>query len=153
MKTPNYQVDLNAHLADCEMNYLRLQKLLPDALQAGDELCIGVGNHALNIRVRECAPYTSFLDLRLAQAKTQAWAAMCLQVRIYHDAKLAEVSGADQVYALRQRYDYPNNKMFQRDEKAQLNRFLGEWLSQCLRHGHRHDSTVLEKVSATGTQF
>ena len=59
MKTPNYQVDLNAHLADCEMNYLRLQKLLPDALQAGDELCIGVGNHALNIRVRECAPYTA----------------------------------------------------------------------------------------------
>ena len=152
MKNPNYQVDLNAHLADCEMNYLRLQKLLPSPLQAGEELCIGVGNHALSISVRECAPYTSFLDLRLAQAKTQAWAAMRLQVRIYHDAQLAEVTGSQQVHALRQRYNYPNQQMFQRDEKAQLNRFLGEWLSQCLRHGHRHDPNVLGKVGATGTQ-
>ncbi|HCK27104.1 MAG TPA: DUF1249 domain-containing protein, partial [Alcanivorax sp.] len=31
------------------------------------------------------------------------------------------------------RYPYPNSHMHQRDEKAQWNRFLGEWLA------HVHD--------------
>ncbi len=151
MSKPHYQANLNAHLADCELNYLRLRKLLPDKLSAGQQLCIGVGSHALHIDVRECAPYTSFLEVSLAQAKTQGWSAMRLQLRIYHDAKLAEVTGSRQVYALRQRYDYPNKQMFHRDEKAQLNRFLGEWLSQCLAHGHRSDITVTPSLDPTGT--
>ncbi|EMP84373.1 hypothetical protein VC116063_002770 [Vibrio cholerae O1 str. 116063] len=33
------------------------------------------------------------------------------------------------------RYDYPNENMVQPDEKAQLNRFLGDWLTFCLKHG------------------
>lgn len=153
MKKTSYQADLNAHLADCEMNYLRLKKLLPNTLQAGEKLSIGVGRHALDITVRECAPYTSFLELGLAQANNPQWSAMRLQVRIYHDARLAEVTGSQKNRPLRQRYDYPNTNMFQRDEKAQLNRFLGEWLSQCLRHGHRRDSELAGNIDATGTYF
>ena len=37
---------------------------------------------------------------------------------------------------VRVRYEYPNRDMYQHDEKAQQNRFLGEWLSHCLNHGH-----------------
>ncbi len=152
MKKPRYQVNLNAHLADCEMNYLRLRKLLPKTLCAGQKLTIGVASHALQIEVRECAPYTSFLDIGLVQAKAEHWSAMRLQVRIYHDARLAEVSGSRHVHSLRQRYDYPNKQMFQRDEKAQLNRFLGEWLSQCLSHGHASDLSLQPLLDPTGTQ-
>ena len=36
---------------------------------------------------------------------------------------------------LRAVYDYPNTDMRQPDEKAQINRFLGEYLSLCLTHG------------------
>ena len=149
MKASRYQINLNAHLADCEMNYLRLSKLLPESLAAGQTLTIGLGAHALNIAVRECAPYTTFLEMRLAQASQQPWSSICLKVRMYHDAALAEVSGAEGVHSLRQRYDYPNSKMFQQDEKAQLNRFLGEWLSLCLRHGHHSTLAVADMLGDT----
>ena len=32
-------------------------------------------------------------------------------------------------------YEYPNPRMRARDEKAQVNRFLGEYLAMCLRYG------------------
>jgi uncharacterized protein YqiB (DUF1249 family) len=40
------------------------------------------------------------------------------------------------------RYQYPNASMYQRDEKAQQNRYLGEWLSLCLSHGHSLDNPL-----------
>jgi len=33
------------------------------------------------------------------------------------------------------RYQYPNERMYQQDEKAQQNRFLTEWLEHCLHSG------------------
>jgi uncharacterized protein YqiB (DUF1249 family) len=48
---------------------------------------------------------------------------------------MAEVVSWNGHWNTRSRYPYPNRKMYQRDEKFQLNRFLGEWLAQCLSHG------------------
>lgn len=58
-----------------------------------------------------------------------------LLVRLYHDARMAEVLCNRQRRQLSGRYPYPNPQMHQPDEKLQLNAFLGEWLSQCLHHG------------------
>jgi hypothetical protein len=33
------------------------------------------------------------------------------------------------------RYQYPNDRMFQQDEKSQQNRFLADWLEHCLQNG------------------
>ena len=33
------------------------------------------------------------------------------------------------------RYRYPNDQMFQQDEKYQQNRFLADWLEHCLHNG------------------
>ena len=43
------------------------------------------------------------------------------------------------------RYEYPNRHMYQSDEKAQFNVFLGEWLSHCLDRGH-----VLDPLGLAG---
>lgn len=54
-----------------------------------------------------------------------------LEVQVYHDARMAEVVSAEHTRRLRSIYPYPNEAMHQPDEKAQLNLFLGEWLSHC----------------------
>ena len=65
---------------------------------------------------------------------------LAMTVRLYHDASLAEVVGSEVTgyqkhrYLL-PRYSYPNSAMHQRDEKSQLNQFLGEVLSLCLAEG------------------
>ena len=57
-----------------------------------------------------------------------------LNVRIYHDACVAEVMGYQKHRHFTSRYDYPNPDMFHKNEKQQLNKFLGEWLDHCLRN-------------------
>ena len=59
-----------------------------------------------------------------------------LEVRAYHDARMAEVIGAENARRFRGIYPYPNTAMHQPDEKTQLNLFLGEWLSHCIACGH-----------------
>ena len=58
-----------------------------------------------------------------------------LTVRLYHDARSAEVVEYQRARHFNAVYDYPNRDMRQPDEKAQVNRFLGEFLSVCLKHG------------------
>lgn len=141
MAGSKYTVDLSAHLADCELNYLRLCKLMPE-MAAGDELEIGVLGSVLRFHVRERAPYTAMLDVQQDQPHIGSLPALRLQVRVYHDAAVAEVTACDQTRRVQPRHDYPNPHMHQRDEKRQWNRFLGEWLQQCLSHGHSVDNPV-----------
>lgn len=137
MTAGRYKVDLSAHLADCEMNYLRLQKLLPEPVAAGQRLHFQLDSGEMEIEVLECAPYTTMLAVKLWRHPGNDWGLTRLQLRMYRDAGVAEVVGTATPKPLRPRYDYPNPAMHQRDEKAQLNRYLGEWLSRCLSHGHR----------------
>lgn len=117
------------------MNFRRLQKLLPSEVEAGDCLRFGVAANAVELHIKERAPYTTMLELRLAKPLFAELPVPALQVRIYHDASLAEVMGARGLRPVKPRYQYPNTAMYQRDEKAQQNRYLGEWLSLCLSHG------------------
>lgn len=135
-----YRVDLSSLQATCEANYLRLMRLLPDmretpsarrvALSEGERL-LGV----LSLQVLEACPYTT--TLQVSQELGLPWLpAPRLEVRVYHDARMAEVIGAEQARRLLAAYPYPNQAMHQPDEKNQLNLFLGEWLSHCLACGH-----------------
>jgi len=56
-------------------------------------------------------------------------------VRLYHDARSAEVVEVRNEGRFKEVYEYPNPHMRSRDEKAQVNRFLGEYLAMCLRYG------------------
>ena len=57
-------------------------------------------------------------------------------MRLYHDARMAEVCVSQQISRLQSSYHYPNEKMHHRDEKEQCNHFLAEWLRFCLAHGY-----------------
>lgn len=147
MKKQRYQIDLAADMAECEANYARLARLLP-----GDELpsrTFGVGHAQMSIDVVERCPYTTTLQISqrpqwpLAPNVFSTVDAR-LTVRVYHDARLAEVVEFASRRRVQPRYDYPNPGMHQPDEKSQWNRFLGEWLSHCLQHGFdlRESQTV-----------
>ncbi len=151
-----YKVDLPLQMAECETNYVRLIKLLTHNQQdkTGDphdefRFMVTRGEqHWLHLLcITERSPYTTTLELsRTALGVSSNWLAMPkLTLRMYHDAKLAEVLAWEGHKRLRPRYEYPNQSMYQSDEKYQLNRFLGEWLTVCLEHGHSLDAAFCFK--------
>ena len=58
-----------------------------------------------------------------------------MSIRLYHDVNMAEVIACNHKPNRLASYEYPNELMFQPDEKAQQNRFLSEWLGLCSKHG------------------
>ncbi|MEF9673826.1 DUF1249 domain-containing protein [Pseudomonas sp. MWU13-2100] len=139
-----YRVDLAGLQAACEANYARLMRLLPQmreqqrarriAMTQGEQM-LGV----LALEVLQDNPYTTTLLVR--QEHSLPWLPVPqLQVQVYHDARMAEVISAEHARRFRSVYPYPNSAMHQPDEKAQLNVFLGEWLSHCLACGHEFEA-------------
>lgn len=137
-----YKVDLKGFMAECETNYFRLRKLLP-LLVEGRELHIAMspGNTArVVVAVLETTLFTTLIGVRQqggGSAEVPWLVAPAMRVRLYHDAKLAEVVACDRATQVWPRHHYPNERMFQPDEKAQWNRFLGEWLAALLDGGYR----------------
>jgi uncharacterized protein YqiB (DUF1249 family) len=139
-----YSIDLPAHMAECDANYLRLKKLFP-LLREKDQHVFGVdvNGHRLTItlQVIERGPYTTLL--RLIQEPAPPWSRKpSLTIRLYHDARCAEVVEYQGKRHFRAVYDYPNENMRQPDEKAQINRFLSEYLGLCLTHGVAGDTAL-----------
>lgn len=138
-------MDLPLQMAECETNYVRLTKLVADKSQNEFRFIVARGDqqwlHLL--RILERSPYTTTLELsRTCIGVSSEWLAMPkLTLRMYHDAKLAEVLAWEGHKRLRPRYEYPNQSMYQSDEKYQLNRFLGEWLDLCLVHAFTPDTS------------
>lgn len=141
-----YRVDLIELQAACEANYARLMRLLPDMREAASarRVALSQGDHLLGVlalEVLETCPYTSTLQVR--QEHSLPWLPVPrLEVRVYHDARMAEVVCAQSARRFRGIYPYPNAAMHQPDEKTQLNLFLGEWLSHCLACGHELEPVV-----------
>ena len=132
-----YSIDLPAHMAECDANYLRIMKLFP-SLRENDVSLFGVmiADEAAEVsfEVLERNPYTT--SIQLTQLPEAPWGANpTIRVRLYHDARCAEVVEYQRARHFKAVYAYPNDSMRQRDEKVQVNRLLGEFLSYCLTHG------------------
>src|SRR5262245_41216802 len=132
-----YTIDLPTHLAECDANYLRMMKLAP-ALDRSEqrELSLAIANEDVRVRVRliERCPYTSLVELSQVSTHRNGFDLRLprLVIRLYHDARSAEVVEYQNGRRFAAVYPYPNPEMRQRDEKAQINRFLGEYLAICL---------------------
>lgn len=155
MKNRNYSVDLIKQMAVCDANYIRLLKLIPelrtyrssaawDAELEPDfrlaEFVVadnhdGRGDTVVEVRLVETFKYTTTLDISQRPAAGNWLTNPTMQVRIYHDACTAEVTSYQNHRNFKPHYSQPNPRMYQRDEKIQVNRFLGEWLTLCLRAG------------------
>lgn len=135
-----YVPDLKRQGSVCEANYARLLKLLPD-LDTQDQREYQISwqgrSAVVRLQVEERFRYTTTVMVSQQLESDSRWLdAPQLLVRLYHDAGMAEVICIRQRRQLSGRYPYPNPQMHQPDEKAQLNDFLGECLSQSLSHGH-----------------
>ena len=132
-----YSIDLSAHMAECDANYLRVMKLFPklrERTASAFAVCLNGRRAQVSVEVAERSRYTTVI--RLHQSPEAPWGANpAFRVRLYHDARCAEVIEYQCAKHFNAVYPYPNAGMRQRDEKAQVNRLLGEFLAFCLRHG------------------
>ncbi|RJX74432.1 DUF1249 family protein [Vibrio sinensis] len=129
-----YHVDFVELMRMYETNYAKLNALLPKQPSVGDVRCYQAANNSYQIQVGEVTKYTTLVDICQSD-DVPMFPLPKMSVRLYHDARVAEVCSSANLGRVKPRYEYPNDKMVQKDEKAQLNRFLGDWLSFCLRHG------------------
>lgn len=135
-------VNLCSHHAQCELNYHLSVSLMPGLRDGQGEWLFNVGHPAVHvsIQLQEAAPYTTTVDIRQA-ARSHGELAFNqigtprIRVRLYHDVEMAEVIAWDNHRHWLALYDYPNRRMYLPDEKLSINRFLGEWLSHCLKLG------------------
>jgi uncharacterized protein YqiB (DUF1249 family) len=134
-----YIPDVAKHGAMCEANYVRLLRLLNDMSDNHYHFSWSDnqgGEIDVDIDIVERFKYTSTLKLTktLHYLPKQA-SSVELTVRLYDDARMAEVVTLEQGQQLAGVYRYPNDQMYQIDEKAQANHYLAEWLSHLLNHG------------------
>jgi uncharacterized protein YqiB (DUF1249 family) len=160
LKKP-YSIDLSAQMAVCDGNYIRILQILPKlslgfrreisfATSAGHSISIKEAPTTV-IEVTEQFKYTS--TVRIAQNIHSYWALYKVPemfVRMYHDAKTAEVISYQQIRYLKAKYELPNKDFYLADEKEQINFLLNEWLSFCQREG-LCPSSVLADILPTKT--
>lgn len=171
---PNYSIDLIKQMAECDANYIRLLKLVPQ-LRAHREksfsayvepYCVSENKTLVNspeepekvleglvtefciadledsnlkvtveIKILEAFKYTTTLEI-VQRPEFKKWMTNpSMLVRVYHDASTAEVISYQGHRNLKSKYSQPNSKMYHTDEKMQVNSFLGEWLTYCIKVG------------------
>lgn len=129
-----YRVNLDELMQLYAANYSLMTRLFPAPLEVGQILRLipKLGEDYL-LESKELTRYTALYEIRQASAQAYNYLQPQLLVRLYHDARLAEVCASQQIYKLKPRYDYPNKKMHHQDEKHQTNQFLNDWLVFCLK--------------------
>lgn len=177
MSKNSYSIDLIKQMAECDANYIRLLKLVPqlrayqdrsfsqysaasaessDGKTAATDIPINEPEKLLEglstnfcladldgsnekvrveIKILEAFKYTSTL-LITQRPELKKWMTNpSMLVRVYHDANTAEVVSYQGHRNFKPRYSQPNSNMYHPDEKMQVNVFLGEWLTHCLKVG------------------
>ena len=129
-----YHVDLAELMRVYETNYAKLNALLPVEHEVGYVRCYQAVNMVYQLTVNEVTKYTTLIDICQSDAMP-VFPLPKMSVRLYHDARVAEVCASGDFSRVKAKYDYPNTKLLQKDEKFQLNKFLGEWLTFCLKTG------------------
>ncbi|MES3008797.1 MAG: DUF1249 domain-containing protein [Pseudomonadota bacterium] len=176
-----YSIDLIRQMAECDANYIRLLKLMPElesfraacleslagcasgpcpegripdftvrdfltvGALSGDAIYtrefvtaspVGEGEEVrVRISVVEVFRYTSTLEI-VQLTRVSPWVSPPgIMIRLYHDAVTAEAVAYQGHKAFLAKYATPNSRMYHRDEKRQINEFLGEWLGLCLEAG------------------
>jgi len=132
-----------------EENYLQLRRLFPVFIPGKRYLLSsGSGRNAMQVRVDECGRYTTALTLtRPFEGDEQLLPPLVLQVRVYHDARLAEVTGYQECRNIPPSYKASTANGYLRDERKQVNRLLYEVLTYCRRHGYVVE-TLSDEVDA-----
>jgi uncharacterized protein YqiB (DUF1249 family) len=143
----SYTVNLVDLHSLCESNYARVLRLFPDYEQRNDREIVA-GQSRLTLNVTERCRYTTNIRLTHVSPLGSHWGGIDLDIRLYHDARMAEVVGFQSHSRLAGRYQYPNTKMYQRDEKQQQNQYVADLLAFCMREGVAPDCSQLNGLLA-----
>lgn len=111
-----------------ESNYIYLRRLVPQLDGRRDAQVSSVDRGPdLHLEVTERCPYTTTLMLTHRFPRPEGDETLPdLQVRIYHDARVAEVLSTDPGSSARANLAW----------RWRVNRFLNRWLRYCLGEGH-----------------
>lgn len=137
MQTANkraYKLDLTNLHSVCEANYARMMRLFP-GYETHNTREFTVGRTKVELNVVERCRYTTIFRVQQHGSDRHWLGGLKLEVRVYHDARMAEVGMFQSHRRIEGRYQYPNDRMYQQDEKCQQNQFLAEWLEYCLHNG------------------
>ncbi|MBS3965625.1 MAG: DUF1249 domain-containing protein [Methylomonas sp.] len=123
----------------CEANYQKLFKLIPD-LRSFENSAVGLtpDQPTLYLSILERKPYTLTIELshrfrhHLTESMTPA-----VTIRVYLDARLAEVIHDSDRPPVDKVYQNPANALEIQDYKWRLNYFLQKWLDHCLQGNYR----------------
>ncbi|WP_223577420.1 DUF1249 domain-containing protein [Kangiella taiwanensis] len=141
-----YTPNLKEFMALCSSNYAKLSRivnLVDIELEQSFSVHID-GQPNLLISLKQRSEHTATYEL-LQESQNISLKRRYL-VRMYHDAKVAEVLSGLNQGMLPPVFPYPNKQMKQPDEKIQLNRFLAEWLNFCLEFGQSHSLNKTQLV-------
>ncbi len=122
-----------------ERNYIGIRRLIPLMPPAMTCQVSSIpGGLSLYLEVLERFRYTTELVLTYHFAREGGVVAEPdLRIRVYHDARLAEVMAAQ----LRHRPEFQlgeeTARQTQLSARCHVNRFLYKWLNYCLHQGHR----------------
>ncbi len=130
----NYKLDLTDLHSVCEANYARFLRLFP-GYENSNTRAFKVGAARVLLEVAERCRYTTIFKVQQLGSSSTWLGGLKVEVRLYHDARMAEVGMFQSHRHIEGRYQYPNHRMYQQDEKHQQNRFLADWLEHCLHSG------------------
>lgn len=140
--------DLFTHIARCEINYLRLRKLLHEpasGLMRSRTIEFEAGAPAMKFEHTYVSRYTSLVSI--LQATADALPHLDLRLKVYHDTKATEVVAYQRHQDFRVLEVQPKLPRTHQFEKIEMNRFLGELLDHCLTNG-----TLTRSVTASKKQ-
>ena len=132
---------LKPHLENCqklyEFNYRNLLAIMPGLvireLQSNNYELPAFG---LKVSMLERTPYTTLVSFDINQNIESPYiSASEFKVRMYHDARVAEVVSYQGQRCQNAFYAYPNQQMYHKDEKKQLNLLLSEVIELCHDNG------------------
>jgi uncharacterized protein YqiB (DUF1249 family) len=120
-----------------ERNYTALEEMLgiSQVLDQGSAEFDLAGSR-IELKLLETSRYTLLVAIRQSFVQSEhqhILGDVQFTVRLYLDAKLAEVISYQGQQPREPRYPFPNKQMFHPDEKRQTNLVLYDWLSNCSR--------------------
>ena len=134
--TRKYKPRLSTLMNLCDVNYMLLLKLLADKEDVGQTRYFFISDFlSYELTVNEVTKYTTLITISqnaqmLGNNLSQLFNPK-MSIRLYHDARMAEVISSQDIRQVKPRYDYPNPQMHLPNEKEQINTFLKEWLQLC----------------------
>jgi uncharacterized protein len=128
-----------------ESNYIRLAWLVPDlAALDGAQTSVVDGDIPLHLAVDERSRYTTTLRLTYVfEDESGAIADPDLQIRIYHDARLAEVQSCARWHRHAMLESLRSQLARDLGDRWLRNVMLNKWLDYCVERGHRFPRLTL----------